>query len=225
MNLSSHKPSDLGALDAIRVRQFRKEGARAGHVSASRARLILIDWPAVSPGQLLDARIDRLLAAVEREGEDRLEASLRLFYLHGHGCLTPDQASRFGLGLWSRMDSAEPGLPVGHGLYLVTLANLPHPPAIDVEARLELRLYGAAELPEPLALDWPWPWWTGLGPRKPPMHGSLKARWMLCPKSARLPREILIRMRIEGAGNGHVQFPAGQRCPLLARQRRRGRPA
>ncbi len=110
--------------------------------------LILIDWPAVSPGQLLDARIDRLLAAVEREGEDRLEACLRLFYLHGHGCLTPDQTSRFGMGLWSRMDSAEPGLPVGHGLYLATLANLPHPPAIDVEARLELRLYGAAELPD-----------------------------------------------------------------------------
>ncbi|WP_426026739.1 SIR2 family NAD-dependent protein deacylase [Brevundimonas sp. TSRC1-1] len=108
----------------------------------------LLDWASVNIATISSGRIDSLLNALDGEGEDRQEACLRLFYLHQHHCLTPDQAARFGQGLWSQLDSTEPRLPVGHGLYLATLADMPHPDDIDVEGRLRLRLYGSDELPD-----------------------------------------------------------------------------
>jgi hypothetical protein len=100
-------------------------------------------------------RVQQLLCAA-KDGASREDAILRLTYLDEFGVLLPDERIEFGEALWAQVDDDPNPLPKGTGLFDSVVLDLPHPPAIDVSARVQARVIDgdiAAILALPKPLD------------------------------------------------------------------------
>lgn len=102
-----------------------------------------------------DHRIAQLLAAAQKGQPDREHAILRLAYLSLRNTLKPEEATAFGIALWSDVDAHENALPQNTSLNISGVFELPAPDDIDVKSRLRARLFdvdlpGMMKLPRPM---------------------------------------------------------------------------
>lgn len=101
-----------------------------------------------------DHRIAQLLAAAQKEQPDREHAILRLAYLSLRNTLKPEEATAFGIALWSDVDSHENALPQNTSLNISSVLELPAPDNVDVKSRLRARQFDV-DLPGMMKLQKP----------------------------------------------------------------------
>ncbi|WP_461324742.1 SIR2 family NAD-dependent protein deacylase [Bradyrhizobium diazoefficiens] len=101
-----------------------------------------------------DHRIAQLLAAAQKGQPDREHAILRLAYLSLRNTLKPEEATAFGIALWSDVDAHENALPQNTSLSISGVLELPAPDEVDVQARLRARLFDV-DLPGMMKLQKP----------------------------------------------------------------------
>jgi hypothetical protein len=105
-----------------------------------------------------DDRIRQLIGAAGKGQAARKDACLRLAYLAIRHTLKPEEAAKFGHALWADLDAHENSLPLNTDLQSSAFAQLPADAGIDLQSRLQARLFGRdlrqiMELPKPVSTD------------------------------------------------------------------------